>query len=30
MYLEVIAVLHHNNDDGVIYGCVFYTCVWSI
>ena len=29
MYLEVIAVLHYNNHDGVIHACVLYACVSS-
>jgi len=27
MYLEVVAVLHYNNHDGVIHACVLKTCV---
>jgi len=29
MYLEVIAVLHYNNYDGVIHACVFKACISS-
>jgi len=27
--MEVIAVLHYNNHDGVIHACVLYACVSS-
>jgi len=29
MYLEVIAVLHYNNHDGVIHACVLKACISS-
>ena len=29
MYLGVIAVLHYNNNDGVIHACVIIACIWS-
>jgi len=29
MYLEVIAVLHYNNHDGVIHACALKACVSS-
>ena len=29
MYLEVIAVLHYNNHDGVIHVCVLKACISS-
>jgi len=29
MYLEVIAVLHYRNDDGVINACVLKACISS-
>jgi len=29
MYLEVIAVLHYNNYDGVIHACVLKACISS-
>ena len=29
MYLEVIAVLHYNDHDGVIHACVLKACISS-